>query len=149
MGAVGWTAALVAACSAAAQQTGARLTSRIELERHGPPLSREGPDSAALPFEDRFRYGAVVGTVLTAAGERGCRGEVWLQPEGTPLIDARAVDAARLGNMFRFPQLPAGRYVLGARCLGYAPVRRTVRVTRGVVVRAVVTMAPRSAAVGS
>jgi hypothetical protein len=119
------------------------------LERHGPPLSRDGPDSAALPFEDRFRYGAVVGTVLTMTGERGCRGEVWLQPEGAPLSDTRAVDAVRLGNMFRFPQLPAGRYVLGARCLGFAPVRRSVRVTTGAVVRAVVRMAPRRASGGT
>ena len=42
--------------------------------------------------------------------------------------------------MFRFPQLLPGRYELSVRCLGYEPVRATVRVRIGHVLRAVVTM---------
>jgi hypothetical protein len=42
--------------------------------------------------------------------------------------------------MFRFPQLLPGRYELGVRCLGFEPVRETVEVRIGQVVRAVVTM---------
>jgi hypothetical protein len=97
----------------------------------------------ALPVNDRFRYGVVVGSVMTAAGERGCNGEVWLEPEGAPVRDVRTIAGARLQNMFRFPQLLPGRYELGVRCFGYQPVRRRVDVRIGQVLRAVVTMAPR------
>jgi hypothetical protein len=84
----------------------------------------------------------LVGTVLTATGERGCRGDVWLQPSRAPVSDVRPIEAGRLRNMFRFPQLWPGEYVLGARCLGYHPVQRRVTVRRGEVLRAVVTMEP-------
>jgi hypothetical protein len=121
------------------------------LERHVRPLAAHGPDAIALPVNERYRYGAVVGSVLTAEGERGCPGEVWLEPVGAPVRDVRNIAAARLQNMFRFPQLLPGRYELGVRCLGFEPVRRTVEVRIGQVIRAVVTMvrsgerrAPRS-----
>lgn len=116
--------------------------STMRLERHGYPLQTTGPDAVALPVDDRYRYGVVVGTVVTAAGERGCPGEVWLQPIGAPVRDVRSIAAARLHNMFRFPQLLPGRYELGVRCFGYQPVRAKVQVGIGNVVRAVVTMSP-------
>ena len=94
---------------------------------------------------DRYRYGVVVGSVLTETGERGCNGEVWLEPEGAPVRDVRAIADQRLHNMFRFPQLLPGRYELGVRCLGFTPVRKTMDVRIGEVVRAVVTMARRPA----
>jgi hypothetical protein len=119
--------------------------SAMEVERRGYPLATSGPDAVALPVSDRYRYGVVVGSVMTAAGERGCNGEVWLQPVGAPVRDVRAIAAARLQNMFRFPQLLAGRYELGVRCFGFQPVRRTVEVRIGHVLRAVVTMEPREA----
>jgi hypothetical protein len=78
---------------------------------------------------------------MTAEGERGCNGEVWLQPAGAPVRDVRTIAGARLQNMFRFPQLLPGRYELGVRCLGFEPVRKRVEVRIGQVVRAVVTMA--------
>jgi hypothetical protein len=101
-----------------------------------------GPDAVALPVDDRYRYGVVLGSVVTASGERGCNGEVWLQPERAPFRDVRTIAPARLQNMFRFPQLPPGRYELGIRCLGFHPVREKVEVRIGRVVRAVVTMSP-------
>jgi hypothetical protein len=58
-------------------------------------------------------------------------------------VDVRPIAAARLMNMFRFPQLLPGSYVLGVRCLGFQPVRRRVEVRVGHVVRAVVTMRPQ------
>jgi hypothetical protein len=67
---------------------------------------------------------------------------VWLQPAGAPVRDVRSIAAARLQNMFRFPQLLPGRYELGVRCFGYQAVRRTVDVRIGQVWRAVVTMHP-------
>jgi hypothetical protein len=102
-----------------------------------------GPDAIALPVPDRFRYGVVLGSVMTAAGERGCTGDAWLQPRNAPVMDVRPIAPARLMNMFRFPQLLPGRYVLGVRCMGFQPVRRTVEVRVGHVVRAVVTMRPQ------
>jgi len=95
-----------------------------------------------LPLTDRYRYGVVVGSVLTSDGERGCNGDAWLQPWKAPVADVRPIAAARLLNMFRFPQLLPGRYELGVRCFGYEPVRRTVVVRVGQVWRAVVRMYP-------
>lgn len=123
-------------CAPAARST-------MRLERHGRPLMTIGPDAVALPVDDRYRYGVVLGSVMTASGERGCNGEVWLQPIGAPVRDVRSIAPARLQNMFRFPQLLPGRYELGIRCLGYHPVKRKVQVRIGQVIRAVVTMVPR------
>jgi hypothetical protein len=119
--------------------------SSMLLERRGGPgsLSMVGPDAMALPVMDRYRYGVVVGSVLTAAGERGCNGDAWLQPRKAPVADVRPIRAARLSNMFRFPQLLPGSYVLGVRCMGFQPVRRNVEVRVGHVIRAVVTMRPQ------
>lgn len=114
----------------------------MTLERRPRPLAVDGPDVVALPISDRYRYGVVLGSVVTADGARGCNGEVWLQPEGAPVRDVRSIAGARLQNMFRFPQLLPGRYELGVRCFGYEPVRRTVQVRIGQVWRAVVTMSP-------
>ena len=118
------------------------VRSTVRLESHGRPLLTTGPDAVALPVDDRFRYGVVVGSVVTAAGERGCSGEVWLQPLSAPVRDVRSIAPARLQNMFRFPQLLPGRYELGIRCLGFHPVRQKVQVRIGQVIRAVVTMSP-------
>jgi hypothetical protein len=118
----------------------AGVKSSMVLERHVRPLGTSGPDAVALPVSDRYRYGVVVGSVMTAEGERGCNGEVWLQPAGAPVRDVRTIAGARLQNMFRFPQLLPGRYELGVRCLGFEPVRKRVEVRIGQVVRAVVTM---------
>ena len=126
---------LLAGCAPAVRST-------VHLENHGRPLMTTGPDAVALPVDDRYRYGVVVGSVVTASGERGCSGEVWLQPIGAPVRDVRSIAPARLQNMFRFPQLLPGRYELGIRCLGYQPVRQKVQVRIGQVVRAVVTMSP-------
>jgi len=114
------------------------------LERHVRPLGTSGPDAVALPVNDRYRYGVVVGSVMTADGERGCNGEVWLEPKGAPVRDVRTIAGARLQNMFRFPQLLPGRYELGVRCFGFEPVRKRVEVRIGQVVRAVVTMARKA-----
>jgi hypothetical protein len=122
--------------------------SSMQLESHGRPLSTTGPDAIALPVDDRYRYGVVLGSVVTTDGGRGCNGEVWLQPIGAPVRDVRSIAAARLQNMFRFPQLLPGRYELGVRCLGFEPVREKVQVRIGHVLRAVVTMHPRARAVG-
>ena len=129
-------AALLAACSAATRST-------MVLERHGRPLSTTGPDAVALPVHERYRYGVVVGSVLTETGERGCNGEVWLEPQGAPVRDVRTIAPKRLHNMFRFPQLLPGRYELGVRCFGFQPVKKKVDVRIGQVLRAVVTMAKR------
>lgn len=126
---------LLLACAPATRST-------MRLENYGYPLRTTGPDAVALPVDDRYRYGVVVGSVMTVAGERGCHGEVWLQPVGAPVRDVRTIAAARLQNMFRFPQLLPGRYELGVRCFGYQPVRGKLRVRIGHVVRAVVTMNP-------
>jgi hypothetical protein len=115
------------------------------IERRVRPLSTTGPDAVALPVDERYRYGVVLGSVLTEAGERGCNGEVWLAPEGAPVRDVRAIAPKRLHNMFRFPQLLPGRYELGVRCFGFEAVRRKVDVRIGQVLRAVVTMARREA----
>jgi hypothetical protein len=117
--------------------------SSMLLERRTGVLAPTGPDAVALPVLDRYRYGVVVGSVVTAAGDRGCPGDAWLQPRGAPVADVRPIAAARLQNMFRFPQLLPGRYVLGVRCMGFQPVRRVVDVRVGQVVRAVVTMRPQ------
>jgi hypothetical protein len=115
--------------------------SSMTLERRGdPPLAVVGPDAVALPIGDRYRYGVVLGSVLTETGARGCNGDAWLQPWNAPVMDIRPIAAARLQNMFRFPQLLPGSYVLGVRCLGFQPVHRRVEVRVGHVVRAVVTM---------
>ena len=87
------------------------------LERRVRPLGTSGPDALALPVDDRYRYGVVLGSVVTAEGERGCNGEVWLQPAGAPVRDVRTIAPARLQNMFRFPQLLPGRYELGRAVL--------------------------------
>jgi hypothetical protein len=125
-------------CSAAAQH------SSMLLERRRGPLALDGPDAYALPLTDRYRYGVVVGSVMTADGGRGCNGDAWLQPWNAPVMDVRPIGAARLLNMFRFPQLLPGRYVLGVRCMGFEPVKRRVDVRVGQVVRAVVTMRPQA-----
>nr|MBA3259301.1 carboxypeptidase regulatory-like domain-containing protein [Gemmatimonadales bacterium] len=116
--------------------------STMRLESHGFPLETTGPDAVALPVDDRYRYGVVVGSVVTVAGARGCNGEVWLQPLGAPVRDVRSIAGARLQNMFRFPQLLPGRYELGVRCFGFQPVREKVQVRIGHVLRAGVTMNP-------
>ena len=113
------------------------------IERYGRPLSTTGPDAVALPVHERYRFGVVLGSVLTEAGGRGCDGEVWLTPEGAPVRDLRSIADKRLHNMFRFPQLLPGRYELGVRCFGFEPVKETVDVRIGQVLRAVVTMAKR------
>ena len=128
-------AALLAGC-------GPSTRSSMTLERRPRPLDVDGPDAVALPISDRYRYGVVLGSVITVDGDRGCNGEVWLHPAGAPVRDVRSIAAARLQNMFRFPQLLPGRYELGVRCFGYEPVRRTVVVRVGQVWRAVVTMHP-------
>jgi hypothetical protein len=133
---------LIASLSAAVAG-GAAAQSSMVLELRDSPLGLVGPDIVALPLTDRWRYGVVVGSVMTEAGERGCNGEVWLQPWKAPVRDVRSIRAARLMNMFRFPQLLPGRYVLGVRCMGFQPVRRRVDVKVGQVVRAVVTMRPQ------
>jgi hypothetical protein len=122
-------------------------SSQMRLERRGRPLGTSGPDAIALPMADRYRFGVVLGSVVTASGERGCSGEVWLQPAGAPVRDIRTIAPARLQNMFRFPQLLPGRYRLGVRCFGYRPVRRDVQVRIGQVIRAVVTMEPAESAI--
>ena len=130
---------LVYAVSACAQTQ----HSTMELERRGSPLGVMGPDAYALPLTDRYRYGVVVGSVLTSAGERGCNGDAWLQPRNAPVMDVRPIAAARLLNMFRFPQLLPGSYILGIRCMGFQPVSQRLEVKVGQVVRAVVTMRPQ------
>jgi hypothetical protein len=122
-----------------------RPHSSMLLERRGDAgsLGVVGPDALALPVSDRFRYGVVLGSVMTSAGERGCTGDAWLQPRNAPVMDVRPIAPARLMNMFRFPQLLPGPYVLGVRCMGFEPVRRDVEVRVGHVVRAVVTMRPQ------
>jgi hypothetical protein len=119
--------------------------SSMLLERRGGAgsLGVVGPDALALPVSDRFRYGVVLGSVMTSGGERGCTGDAWLQPRDAPVMDVRPIAPARLMNMFRFPQLLPGPYVLGVRCMGFEPVRRMVEVRVGPVVRAVVTMRPQ------
>jgi hypothetical protein len=116
--------------------------SSMFLERRGGPLGTVGPDAMALPLAERYRYGVVLGSVVTGTGERGCNGDAWLQPRGTQLADVRPIAPARLQNMFRFPQLLPGTYTLGVRCMGFQPVRRTIEVRVGHVLRAVVTMRP-------
>jgi hypothetical protein len=128
----------------------ARATrSSMSLELRPRPLATDGPDAMALPVGDRYRYGVVVGSVVTTEGGRGCNGEVWLHPAGAPVRDVRSIAAARLQNMFRFPQLLPGRYELGVRCFGYQAVRRKVTVRIGQVLRAVVTMHPVPEQLGS
>jgi hypothetical protein len=124
-------------CAAGPQST-------MVLERRVRPLATTGPDAVALPVDQRYRYGVVVGSVVTDRGERGCNGEVWLMPVGAPVRDVRSIAGARLQNMFRFPQLLPGRYELGVRCFGFLPIRRRVEVRVGQVLRAVVTMARRA-----
>ena len=58
--------ALLAGCAAGTQ-------SSMVLERRSRPLGTSGPDAIALPVDDRFRYGVVVGSVVTAEGERRSR----------------------------------------------------------------------------
>jgi hypothetical protein len=123
-------------------------SSSMQLELRRGPLAMDGPDAVALPFGERYRYGVVVGSVITSKGERGCSGEAWLQPWKAPVMDVRPIAAARLQNMFRFPQLLPGRYLLGVRCMGFQPVRREVEVRIGQVVRAVVTMRPQPLSIG-
>jgi hypothetical protein len=115
----------------------------MKLEGRGSPLGVVGPDAYALPLTDRYRYGVVVGSVLTSEGGRGCNGDAWLQPWKAPVVDVRPIAAARLLNMFRFPQLLPGSYVLGVRCMGFNPVQRRVDVRVGHVLRAVVVMRPQ------
>jgi hypothetical protein len=117
----------------------ARSSMTVE-RRSSPLLENAGPDAVALPVIDRYRYGVVLGSVVTATGERGCNGDAWLQPRQAPVADVRPIAAARLQNMFRFPQLLPGRYILGVRCMGFQPVRREIDVRVGSVVRALVTM---------
>ena len=136
----------IAALGLALLGCGPTVRSTVQLEHRGRPLETSGPDAVALPVSDRYRYGVVLGSVMTASGERGCNGEVWLLPYGAPVRDVRSIAPARLQNMFRFPQLLPGRYELGIRCLGFHPVRQRVDVRIGQVVRAIVTMAPLASA---
>jgi hypothetical protein len=129
---------LLAACLPS-ESWGLQKSSML-LEQRGSPLALEGPDAIALPFGERFRYGVVLGSVVTADGERGCTGDAWLQPWEAPVVDVIPIAHGRLRNMFRFPQLLPGRYELGIRCMGFQPVRQRVDVRVGEVVRAVVTM---------
>ena len=126
----------VVACSSGTRST-------MMLERRVRPLATTGPDAVALPVHERYRFGVIVGSVVTDTGERGCDGEVWLAPEGAPVRDVRTIADQRLHNMFRFPQLLPGRYELGVRCFGFEPVKKKVDVRIGQVLRAVVTMATR------
>jgi hypothetical protein len=119
------------------------------IERHARPLGTTGPDAVALPVHERYRFGVVLGSVVTDSGGRGCNGEVWLEPEGAPVRDVRTIAPRRLHNMFRFPQLLPGRYELGVRCFGFQPVKKKVEVRIGEVLRAVVTMASRGRDGGS
>ena len=135
MGRIVLCAILLFGCS-----PGTRSSMRFDNPTY--PLQTTGPDAMALPVDDRYRYGVVVGSVVTVTGERGCNGEVWLQPDEAPVRDVRSIASARLQNMFRFPQLLPGRYELGVRCFGFQPVRQKVRVRIGHVLRAVVTMHP-------
>jgi hypothetical protein len=134
---------LLTACVLVALACAGTPRSSMVLERRGSPLALSGPDLVALPLVDRYRYGVVLGSVMTDTGERGCDGDAWLQPWKAPVADVRPISAARLMNMFRFPQLLPGSYVLGVRCMGFQPVRRRVDVRVGQVVRAVVTMRPQ------
>ena len=129
---------LLASCSPG-QSLGLQGSSML-LERRTSPLAIEGPDAIALPFGERYRYGVVVGSVVTDAGERGCTGDAWLRPWKAPVVDVIPIAAGRFRNMFRFPQLLPGRYVLGVRCMGFQPVHQRVEIRVGQVVRAVVTM---------
>ena len=97
--------------------------SQYTAVRHVLQRYTTGPDAVALPVHERYRFGVVVGSVLTETGERGCNGEVWLEPEGAPVRDVRTIAGKRLHNMFRFPQLLPGRYELGVRCFGFSPLR--------------------------
>jgi hypothetical protein len=119
------------------------VRSSMMLEHRGMPLETAGPDAVALPVIDRYRYGVVLGSVVTTNGERGCNGDAWLQPRHATVADVRPIAAARLLNMFRFPELLPGRYILGVRCMGFQPIRREVEVRVGSVVRALVTMRPQ------
>jgi hypothetical protein len=121
-------------------QSSALQGSSMLLERRGSPLAMEGPDAIALPFGERYRYGVVLGSVMTADGGRGCSGDAWLQPWKAPVVDVIPIAAGRLRNMFRFPQLLPGPYVLGVRCMGFQPVHQRVEVRVGQIVRALVTM---------
>ena len=136
-------AALIGAVVLLAGCAGGARSSMV-LERRVRPLGTSGPDAVALPVSDRYRYGVVLGSVMTTEGERGCNGEVWLEPVGAPVRDVRTIYPARLQNMFRFPQLLPGRYQLGVRCFGFKPVRETVEVRIGQVLRAVVTMVKKA-----
>jgi hypothetical protein len=46
-------------------------SSQMRLERRGRPLGTSGPDAIALPMADRYRFGVVLGSVVTASGEHG------------------------------------------------------------------------------
>src|SRR5687768_15657710 len=45
--------------------------SSMLVERRGGHLGIVGPDALALPVIERYRYGVVLGSVVTAEGERG------------------------------------------------------------------------------
>jgi hypothetical protein len=70
------------------------------------PTNRR-PNALALPVSDRFRYGVVLGSVMTSAGERGCTGDAWLQPRNAPVMDVRPIAPARLMNI-SLPPAAAG-----------------------------------------
>ena len=47
---------------------GPSTRSSMTLERRPRPLAVDGPDAVALPVSDRYRYGVVLGSVLTDIG---------------------------------------------------------------------------------
>ena len=111
-----------------------------------PAQAPRGPDAVALPVDDRYRYGVVVGSVVTATGERGCNGEVWLEPEGAPVRDVRTIATSTLAEHVPLSPAPARALRAGRAMCRVPPVRAKVRVRIGDVVRAVVTMAREPAA---
>jgi hypothetical protein len=101
--------------------------SSMLLERRRGPLDIVGPDAMALPLTERYRYGVVLGSVVTGTGERGCNGDAWLQPRGTQLADVRPIAAARLQNMFAFRSCFRARirwaFAAWGSCLSGGPSR--------------------------
>ena len=105
--------------------------------------STTGPDAVALPVDDRYRYGVVLGSVMTASGRAG------LQRRGLAPADRRAGAGRPLHRTARgcrtcsaSPSCFRAGTSWGCGASGFMPVRQQVEVRIGQVVRAVVTMAP-------